>query len=139
MTDTHNESLPFDDFDDYMRKTIERMINNAFETKQIDEVTYRRLCVQIAEYSDSDLDYMDHVLQNLQDSLETNMLDRLVRGAEFIESIDETDRRYEPATKKFEELSTNFQENKERRDEFERNHTGHTTDQREDGQRTRPA
>lgn len=123
MTEPLNESLPFEDDDigDYLVKTIERIINKAFENKMIDETTYRRLCAELSEYGDDDLDYLDFILQEFIHYGMEGLLDRIKRGAIFIDNISEIDTRYEKATERYDGLVDQYISVKERREAFERN------------------
>lgn len=108
MTGIHRESLPFETIDsdgiDEIQTMVENVINGAYEHKDIDEVSYRRLTVEVNEVHGDPHDYFNGVLQRTLDAMEIMTLEQIQKGAQFIDSITTEDPRYERAMKKYDRL-----------------------------------
>lgn len=108
MTEIRNEYLPFADIEDdpldVIQRRAEDSINQAFETQEIDENTYRRLVIEVNEVHGEPHAYFIGILKKVLDAMEITTIERIEKGAEFIESIGVDDPRYEIAVAKYEKL-----------------------------------
>jgi hypothetical protein len=120
MTKTPNESIPFADIDDHdeeiegLQSMVERIINGAFGAKQMDELTYRRLSIEAREIVGDPYDHLTRILKEAHESVEIALLDRLVIGDEFIDSLSPDDPRYTVAVSKYERLHEQYRTMKAR-------------------------
>lgn len=89
---------------DEIQTMVEQVIEGAYEHKDIDEVSYRRLTVEVNEVHGDTHDYFNGVLQRTLDAMEIMTLERIRKGAEFIESLTPDDPRYDRAMQKYDKL-----------------------------------
>lgn len=119
MTKTPNEYLPFADIEDdqetidRLQRMVEKQINLSYEAKELDEMTYRRMCHEVCEIEGDPFDHFTRIMREVQEAAEIAILDRLVIGDEFIESITPEDPRYTVAVNKYERLHEQFRRMKE--------------------------
>lgn len=142
MTEPHNESLPFADTDEFegeTKSTIERLLTGAFEAKTIDEVTYRRLSASVHEVDGNVFDYFVRLLDEFMEAGEAALLDRIMKGAEFIDSLSPDDHRREKAVKKYDTLCEQFQNQRDWREDFAQRYEYDPPNRKADGERKEPA
>lgn len=118
MNVPHKESLPFADTDDEevierLRIMVETQLNLSYKAKEMNEMTYRRLSHEVCEINGDPFDHFTRIMREVQEAAEIALLDRLVIGEEFIESITPEDPRYTVAVTKFERLHEQFRRMKE--------------------------
>lgn len=89
---------------DEIQKMVERVIKGAYEHKDIDELAYRRLTVEVNEVRGDPHDYFNGVPRRTLDAMEIMTLEQIQRGAEFINGITTDDPRYERAMKRYDML-----------------------------------
>lgn len=89
---------------DEIQAMVEQVIIGAYKHKDIDEVSYRRLTAEVNEVHGDPHDYFNGVLQRTLDAMEIMTLEQIQKGAEFIESINPDDPRYNRAMKRYDTL-----------------------------------
>lgn len=118
MTRKLNESIPFADIEDEeainrIQSSTEMLLNSAFESKELDELTYRRLSIEVREVHGDPYDWFNRIIHEHIDALETNMLDRLIKADEYINAIGPDNPKYGKAVDKYERLHDQFRRSKE--------------------------
>jgi len=83
-----------------------RHVEMAFAKEKIDEVTYRRFVSETCEAQTEDevFDHFQGIYTQLKEIMRNNLLTRIAKGAEFIESIGTQDPRYKSAIAKYDAL-----------------------------------
>jgi len=92
------------------QETFDRFLYSMFEQKEIDEFTYKRLSAEELP-KDSFHDFIDSLNKLISEMLEVsqrNKLNQILKGAEFIESIEKSDSRYDLAMKKYDSLCDDY-------------------------------
>ncbi|OPG98640.1 hypothetical protein B2I21_09890 [Chryseobacterium mucoviscidosis] len=81
-------------------------LENALKNGRIDEHTFTRLKSQgcIAQTHDEILDHFEGSFRELLAYYQDRLRERIVKGAEFIDSLSPTDPRWEPALEKYDRL-----------------------------------
>lgn len=100
----------------------------AFQQGRIDEFAYRKFLSEpcTATTREEVFDHYESMYNDLLQMLRNNLLYRIVRGAEFIESLDKNDPRYERAMAKYDRLVEELQAFDEREREHERQKFGYS-------------
>lgn len=120
MTKTTNEYLPFADIEDdqeeieWMQSMVESRVNEAYKDKVIDESNYIRLSADVGEIYGHPYDHFGRIAEEIRDAYEVDLLDKLVKGGEFIDNTPSDDPRYSRAVAKYDRLSEQFRNYKER-------------------------
>jgi len=85
---------------------IDRLLTQAYEANEIDEVSYRRLSATVCETGEwtGIFAHFEAVLWDFIESSYNHILGRIVQGAEFIERLQPGDKRLVAAEVKYESL-----------------------------------
>jgi len=96
----------FLDLINLLQEMFLRHVEMAFTKELIDEVTYRRFVTETCEARTEDevFDHFQRLYADLKEIMRSHLLMRIVKGAEFIESIDTKDARYQAAMAKYDAL-----------------------------------
>ncbi|MFS0858314.1 hypothetical protein [Paenibacillus taichungensis] len=87
-------------------------LENALKNGRIDEHTFTRLKSQgcIAQTHDEILDHFERVFHELLSYYQERLRERILKGAEFIDSLSPSDPRREPALVKYDKLCEELKE-----------------------------
>lgn len=87
-------SMNLDDFTDWMKKWILRMVNEAFEKGYILDYRYQLICVDVMEASFEELlGLLEEIKFGLWEMKRSVLLERLSKGATMIQSETDNERK----------------------------------------------
>ncbi|WP_438349913.1 hypothetical protein ACP8HI_04380 [Paenibacillus sp. FA6] len=97
-------------------KMFIRQVNSAYESKEMDEVTYWKFMSERceAETTEGIYDYFQQLFIKLMTYHQERLQAQIIKGAEYIESIGTKHPHYRAALRKYETLCQQLQESKER-------------------------
>lgn len=100
------------DLRNQFQEMFSRHVELAFQHKQMDELTYRRFMTEICmeETIEGVFSHYESLYSNLKTYLRNQLLDRIIKGAEYIESREVDDPYREAAMKKYDRLVEELQE-----------------------------
>ncbi|MFW5437095.1 hypothetical protein [Paenibacillus apiarius] len=119
MTKAVNESTKSTDHIELINRYQEmfnRQVEQAFQVGEMDEDTYREFMSEACT-SDNVDDIYNHfynLFTQLVEYHQGRLSERIIKGAEFIESIGKDDPKYEAAMRKYDALCSMLQESMER-------------------------
>lgn len=89
-----------------------RHLGMALETGELDEINYRRLMMDTctAETVEEAFTFYENKYSDLKECFRKNMLNRILKGAEYIEKIGKDHPHYKPAMEKYDRLVANYRE-----------------------------
>lgn len=90
---------------------FERLLNGAYENKNIGDEEYRRLAqmIKMCEGWEETFQHYSELFDQLIESLQENIKDRLITGSEYIETIGKDHKNYVAAMKRYEILCAEFE------------------------------
>lgn len=121
MTLQHNASpAPEETSDAYItakQSTATRLIQGCYDEKQIGEDDYLRLIAERCAETEWDDIYNHFTFQliELGEAVERHLLERIVKGATFIDSLAKNDPRLKPAEAKYDALCAQLEKHRGRR------------------------
>ena len=87
-------SMNLDDFTDWMKKWVLKMVNEAFENGYILDYRYQLICVDVMEASfDELLGLLEEIKFGLWEMKRSVLLERLSKGATMIQSETDAERK----------------------------------------------
>lgn len=91
---------------------LNRQIGAAVERKEMDDLTGRRFLSRTctAETKEGVYDHFDALFKELAAYHEQRLQQRVIKGAEVLDSLDKEDARYEPYMRLYDSLTTRLQQ-----------------------------
>lgn len=99
------------DLRNQFQEMFSRHVELAFQHKQMDELTYRRFMTEICseETIEGVFTYYENLYAKLKTYLRNQLLDRIIKGAEYIENREPNDPYRTAAMRKYDKLVEELQ------------------------------